>query len=254
MALPLLDGQPGFSSAFRMGSMALLVADLRTERSGTQILGLDSWAVIGKWSRTLAADGDAVSHLMVMSSVPVIHPKMTLAEEALEVFGSDHVQDSSADDLKDHWSHDDHEAERKQLLEMLMSAAKRGNFAGYLLSGDVHVAAWGLATRTDIASDERWARVYQFTSSAIVHPSLVGVHERLFLWWLNRAAGKPQQIDTALRAEMVLFPGHNRHLMAARNWLALEVWGAAAGPKPAKLWATWRCEGEVGFSSHTQAV
>ncbi|KAG1246957.1 hypothetical protein G6F65_020413 [Rhizopus arrhizus] len=35
-ALPLLDGQPGFTSAYAIGPVAIMAADLRTERSRTQ--------------------------------------------------------------------------------------------------------------------------------------------------------------------------------------------------------------------------
>ena len=171
----------------------------------------------------------------------------------MDTFGQDHVLDSSADDLKDHWANDDHEGERKRLLETLARIAENKLLRVSIVSGDVHVAAWGSAYRRDISPTATWAHIQQFTSSAVVHPSLMGVAERLFLFLLNSTASKPQVIDVQHVVEMMLFPGHNRYVMPARNWLALELDLGTAG-NDCKLWATWRCETENGFSNHLQAV
>jgi len=258
LALPLLDSQPGFTSAYWLGSVAIIAADLRTERSRTQVMGSDTWRQIKAWISKLnsagvgSQPGNACQHLLFMSSVPVVHPKLPLAELFLDKFGQDHVTDSNADDLKDHWSHDDHEGERKRLLEVLSSLARDKKIRVSLVSGDVHVAAWGIAYRKDLHASQTWSQMHQFTSSGVVHPSLMGVTERLFLAWLNRNAKKPQNIDVQYVAEVMIFPGHDTHIMAARNWLALELeLGSAEG---CKLWATWRCETETVFSNHLVAV
>lgn len=252
-ALPLLDDQPGFSSAFHIGPISLFVADLRTERSRTQILGPKTWEALHDWLSHVKTDGNAANrtscqHLLFLSSVPVIHPKLTLIDGLFDTFGQDHVLDSNADDLKDHWSHDDHEGERKRLLEVLTNVAEECRLRVSILSGDVHVAAWGTAYRKDIPPTSNWAQIQQFTSSAVVHPSLAGVLERVFLHILNKAAEKVQSIDIQHEVKMMLFPGHNNYVMAARNWLALEL------DSGCKLWASWRCETEKGFSNHLQTV
>lgn len=258
LALPLLDGQPGFSSAYSIGAVTIVAADLRTERSRTQVMGSDTWRQVKGWMGNLESGpigpqpSNRCQHLLFMSSVPVVHPKLPLAELFLDKFGQDHVTDSNADDLKDHWSHDDHEGERKRLLEVLSTLARDKKIRVSLVSGDVHVAAWGTAYRKDLPASETWSQMHQFTSSAVVHPSLMGVTERLFLAWLNSNAKKPQSIDVQYVAEVMTFPGHDTHVMAARNWLALELdLGSAEG---CKLWATWRCETETSFSNHLVAV
>lgn len=251
LALPLLNGQPGFSSAYRLGPVALVVADLRSERSRGQVLGTDTWSALKHWLDTPDRSPQTCRHLIFMSSVPVIHPKLSLAEGLLDTFGQDHVLDSNADDLKDHWSHDDHEGERKRLLETLALLSKDRKVRVTIVSGDVHVAACGVAYRRD-ATAAIWPPIQQLTSSGVVHPSLMGVAERLFLFMLNGIAEKVQFIDAQYAAEMNLFPNHNKHIMPARNWLALEC-DATPGAAP-KLWASWRCEGEAGFSNHLQAI
>lgn len=121
-----------------------------------------------------------------------------------------------------------------------------------IASGDVHVAARGSCYRRDIPPTSNWAQIQQFTSSGVVHPSLIGVAERLFLQLLNHTASKVQSIDVQHCVEMMLFPGFNRYVMPARNWLAFEL--DMGGETGCKLWATWRCETEAGFSNHLQAV
>jgi hypothetical protein len=80
------------------------------------------------------------------------------------------------------------------------------------------------------------------------------VFERIFLSILNSAASKPQSLDVQHTVEMMMFPGHNRYVMPARNWLALEL-DLGKGTSPgSKLWTTWRCETETGFSNHLHAV
>lgn len=257
LALPLLDGQPGFSFGYHLGPVSLFVADLRTERSRTQVLGADTWTAMQAWLNTLrdgkpAHPGSKCQHLIFLSSVPVAHPKLSLAEGLLDTFGQDHVLDSNADDLKDHWSHGDHEGERKRLLESLTRIAEQRMLRASIASGDVHVAAWGSCYRRDIPPTSNWAQIQQFTSSGVVHPSLIGVAERLFLQLLNHTASKVQSIDVQHCVEMMLFPGFNRYVMPARNWLAFEL--DMGGETGCKLWATWRCETEAGFSNHLQAV
>lgn len=246
LALPLFDNQPGFSFAHTVGPVAVLVSDLRTERSSKQIMGPDTWRATQNWLADLPS---SVGHLLYISSVPVMHPKLSLAETLMDNLGYEHVLDSSADDLKDHWTNDDHEGERKRLLETLFRTAKYKKLRVTVLSGDVHVAAWGVVYRTDSDCKDGADQVQQLTSSAIVHPSLVSIMERLFCQMLNSIAKRKQTLDVNMTAEMMLFPGANRYVMAARNWLALEL-----DEGNGKMWATWRCEAKDVFSNHLLAI
>ena len=258
LALPLLDDQPGFTFVHRAGPVRLVVADLRTERSQEQVLGPETWRSLQNSLSNIEANnrkhpGTGCQHLLFMSSVPVVHPKLSLAEAFLDNFGSEHVLDSSADDLKDHWTHNDHEGERKRLVDTLMRTAKSKDLRVTIVSGDVHVAAWGGVSRNDVLPGENWAQVQQLTSTAIVHPSLVSVMERLFFHVLNNVAKGEQELDVNLTAKMMLFPGDNRYVKAARNWLALEL-DLGDGNKGSKLWATWRCETKESFTNHLLAI
>ncbi|AKH70560.1 hypothetical protein IMCC21906_02920 [Spongiibacter sp. IMCC21906] len=259
LALPLLDKQPGFTFVHSVGPTQLVVADLRTERSHEQVLGPDTWDALKYWLKQVPANerkhpGAGCQHLLFMSSVPVVHPKLSLAEAFMDSFGSDHVLDSSADDLKDHWTNDDHEGERKRLIETLLNVAEDKALKVTIISGDVHVAAWGVTSRKDVEPKANWAQIQQLTSTAVVHPSLVSVMERLFFHVLNSVAKKKQVMDVNLEAEMMLFPGSNRYVMASRNWLAVELDIGTPNQGGSKLWATWRCETKSSFSNHLLAV
>lgn len=259
LALPMLDKQPGFTFTHAVGPVRLVVADLRTERSQEQVLGPETWNSLQAWLSRIDQNerkhpGKGCQHLLFMSSVPVVHPKLSLAETFMDSFGSDHVLDSSADDLKDHWTHDDHEGERKRLIDTLLKTAKDKALRVTIVSGDVHVAAWGVVYRKDVGPSENWAQIQQLTSTAVVHPSLVSVMERLFFHVLNSVAKSKQALDVNLSAEMMLFPGSNRYVMAARNWLAIELDIGAGDPAGSKLWATWRCETKASFTNHLLAT
>lgn len=259
LALPMLDQQPGFTFAHAVGPVQLMVADLRTERSHEQVLGPETWTALKSWLRQIPKNGrehpgTGCQHLLFMSSVPVVHPKLSLAEAFMDNLGSEHVLDSSADDLKDHWTHDDHEGERLRLLETLFATAQEKQLRIAIVSGDVHVAAHGVAYRKDVGPKDNWAQIQQFTSTAVVHPSLVSVPERLFFHVLDGVARLTQNLDVGTSAEMLIFPQSNRRVLAARNWLALELDIGASNAAGSKLWATWRCEGQSHTTNHLIAT
>lgn len=244
-----LEGQAGFSHHLDLGELQLSVMDLRTDRSQQQILSEDAWSAWqGVW-QGLRPGG----HVLVVSSVPVAHPKLSLMEKPLTWFASDSVTDSNADDLNDHWSHDRHENERKRLVRTLVSLGERARCRVTLVSGDVHVAAWGVIARNVQVSNGQ--KLTQLTSSALVHPSLSGFVQGLFLKVLNAAANEAQVIDSEHTLNMMNFPSTSAPMMAARNWLALEL-DETARPEfgARRLWASWRCEQPDGFSNHLLAL
>lgn len=257
LALPFLDGQPGFSYHHVLGPVSLLVLDLRTERSQTQILGELSWeAFMRQLKSPPAPGGPEEEHLLVMSSIPVAYPKLTLAEWGLGLAGTPNVQTGLADDLNDHWSHHAHEGERKRFVRAVVAAAKAKRVRITLLSGDVHVAAWGTILRKDVTPADNWMRINQLTCSAIMHPPPTTFVERLFLTYVNQAAKVSQPIDTEHLVEMMLFPESDTYIQAARNWLALELDQQTFGDTGRRrLWATWRCEREnKRYSNHLLAI
>lgn len=251
LALPLLDQQPGFSYAHRLAGVELLVPDLRSERSRTQILGESSWTALtsrlNQVDRTLRP-----RHLLVLSSVPVLHPKLETTETLLDHFGGENVINSNADDLNDHWSHDRHQGERKRLIRNLMDYSQNQGIRVSFVSGDVHVAAWATVEPTHGGPTE--CRLHQLTSSAVVHPAPQGFLENLFIGVLERAARQPYPIDSTYVQRMLPLPDTSRCITPARNWLALELDDTDTNEKGPRLWATWRCERADAMSNHLLAI
>jgi hypothetical protein len=247
LAPAFLAGQPGFSHAGVFGSLAILIPDLRTERSQLQVIGEATWDAMTQWLTTLP---NTVEHLLFISSVPVAHPKIRLAE-LIYSFGvlREHVTKSLSDDIHDHWSNDDHEGQRKRLVRNLIDFADGSRKRRVtMVSGDVHVATWGIIEANDAATNNA-RRLNQLTSSAVVHPAPSGVADFFFLSYMEHNAKAGETIDTEHRLQMMELPGAGMRLVPRRNWLAIEL------DEPSKrLWATWRLEQEKGFSSHMLAV
>jgi hypothetical protein len=253
LALPLLDGQPGFSYPLDLGRVQALVLDLRTERSRTQILGEATWQAAQGWLARPAPGPQPVHHLLVLASVPVAHPKFAPLEDWLDVFDSEHVTRSLNDDVRDHWSHEDHEAERLRLTRVLLDAAAKRRLHVSIVSGDVHVAAWGRLYRKDAAGQPD-ATIDQLTSSGVVNSMPGGFGGLVLMAGLNRLARKVQELDAGHACKMMKFPAHDKPLMGARNWLALELDHPDERPGAPRLWASWRCETGADFSNHQLAI
>ena len=163
-AWPALAGQGGFNAMFRMGELGLLILDLRSERTQNQVLAAASWDVV--FSTLDATHG--LRHLLVMSSIPVVHPDLSFAEQSLDLLPG---EQGLEDDLHDQWSSYNHRTERLRLLHRLLDFADTEGTRVTIISGDVHVAGLGMVELT--RRPARWLHanvINQLTCSPIVHP------------------------------------------------------------------------------------
>ena len=229
-----LTGQQHFTLGCRIGPVTILALDMRSERSDDQVISLESWRAIYTWLEALPARGnnDRVDHLLLMSSIPVVHPDFALLEQALGLFpGSQELED----DLRDHWTSVPHRQERLRLIHRLLDLSVQKKCRVTLLSGDVHVGAVGVvrSDRTD-KSDTGTRVLNQLTSSGIVHPAPPG----MVLFFLENFVGKSLSDDRGIESEMIELPGTRHHYIGARNWLALEP------TDDGRYWANWHVENE----------
>lgn len=241
-ALPpaTLPAQNAFNKAFRLGSMGLLVLDMRSERqplkppvdqsadhTPDQVLSEQSWNAVYKWMDSQSG----MTHLLVMSSIPVVHPSFGLLEKMLGFLPG---QQELEDDLRDHWTSAPHLQERLRLVHRLLRLSADKNCRVTLLSGDVHVAAVGAveSDRNDVPPNARV--VNQLTSSGIVHPAPPAMAR----FFLEQACTNVETIDRGITARMYEFPATTRRLIGARNFLTLEP------DTQDRLWANWWVEGE----------
>ena len=226
---PALPGQPSFNALLRLGTLGLLILDLRSERSQREILSLDTWNVVFD-ALDRAID---LSHLLVMSSIPVVHPDLSLLERAFVILPG--AQDLE-DDLHDQWVSYTHQTERLRLIHRLLDYAEATGTRVTILSGDVHVAALGVieSTRRPV----RWLNsnvINQLTSSAIVHPS----PPRVVRFFLEQIGAEVKEVDQNVTSKMLQFPGTSYRFISARNWLTLDF------DDRGRIWANWRIEGAL---------
>jgi hypothetical protein len=221
-----LAGQPAFNAFFRFATGAVVVLDLRSERTQQQILSPESWnAVLAAVDAT-----EGLKHLLVMSSIPVLHPDMSFLERA---FGLLPGMQGTEDDLHDQWLSYNHKTERLRFVHRLLDFAEAKGTRVTILSGDVHVAALGV-----IQSERRPVRninadaVTQLTSSAIVHPPPA----RVVRYFLEQIGSEVQEIDRDVSGQMQVFPGTNYRFVAERNWLTLDF------DDRNRIWVNWRIE------------
>lgn len=241
-----LPGQSFHNSGLRIGSLGLLVLDMRSERrpragdvsaqGGTlmpdQVLSPKSWTAVYDWLSRQEAAGD-MKHLFVMSSIPVVHPSFELLEKLLGVLPG---QQELEDDLRDHWTSPPHRAERLRMIHRLLQTGASGSRVT-LLSGDVHVAALGVIESSRAGLRPNAGVINQLTSSAVVHPSPGAV----VLFFLEQACKHVEQVDRGINGSMLEFPTTTHRMIGARNFLTLQP--DAGGDAP-RYWANWWVEGE----------
>ena len=222
---PILPGQGGgFNALLRIGELGLLVLDLRSERTQHQVLAPSTWDVV-----FAALDGTrGLRHLLVMSSIPVVHPDLSFAEQALDLLPG---EQGLEDDLHDQWSSYNHRTERLRLLHRLLDFADVEGTRVTILSGDVHVAGLGVVEST--RRPVRWLNanvINQLTCSP-----------RIVRWLLERLGGEISELDRGITAQMLQFPGTDYRFVARRNWLSLDI---EMGEKR-RIWANWFIEDDA---------
>jgi hypothetical protein len=221
-----IPGQSSFNALLRFETGAALVLDLRSERTQQQILSVESWNAV-----LAAVDAsDGLKHLLVMSSIPVLHPDMSFVERAFDLLPG---QQGNEDDLHDQWLSYNHKTERLRFIHRLLDFAEAKGTRVTIVSGDVHVAALGV-----IQSERRPVRyinadaITQLTSSAIVHPPPA----RVVRYFLEQIGSQTQEIDRDIEGEMQVFPGTNYRFVAERNWMTLDF------DDKDRIWVNWRIE------------
>lgn len=223
-----ISGQTQYNLGMCLGTLTILALDMRGERTDSQVISQPSWKAVYDW---MDAVTNQCSHLLVMSSIPVVYPDFTMLEKALSVFPG---QQELEDDLRDHWNSNPHKQERLRLIHRLLDFSESKKCRVTLLSGDVHVGAVGVIQSTRSGGDESSRTLTQLTSSGIVHPPPPG----MVLFFLENMVGKEMGDDRDITSVMTEFPGTRQYYIGARNWLALEP------DAQQRIWANWHVENE----------
>ncbi len=228
-ALPsfVLPGSDGYNSVFDLGDVAVAVLDLRSERTWDQVMSPASWDAVLPAIDRLGEGG----HLLVISSIPVVYLDLGIVEKGLALVPG---QQELEDDLQDHWRARSHQLERLRMLHRLLEFASKKQRRVTILSGDVHIAALGVAESIrGVAAGDNSQIINQLISSGIVHPP----PPALAVWAYERI-GDQVEVDRGIEARLLKFPGTRQRFIGARNWLSLR-------PDPSgRIWAEWRAEGQ----------
>jgi PhoD related phosphatase len=236
-----MSGQDAYTNTYNIGGLALLALDMRSERQPElkrgaqywpeQVVSQKSWGAVFAWLSDMESPATAPKHLMVMTSIPVVHPDFNLIEKLMSVLPG---QQEIEDDLRDHWTSTPHRQERLRFIKRLLEFSAKSGCRVTLVSGDVHVAAVGVieSDRNDVAPNARV--INQLTSSGIVHPSPPG----MALFFLEQVSANIETVDRGITAQMYEFPATNNRFIGARNVLTIEP------DDVSRLWANWWVEGE----------
>lgn len=226
------DRSGAFSFACRVGPVAILAIDMRSQRTAeTQVVSKPHWEEIYDWiDHHLAND---VSHLLVMSSIPVVYPGFDTLERLLGFIPG---HQDLEDDLRDHWNSIPHKGERVRMVHKLLDV-KAARVT--LLSGDVHVAALGLLESE--RKDQAGAVINQLIASGIVHPGPGAA----IVFALQHLLDSTDVIERGITGRMVEFPGNQAKFVGNRNCLSIEPDRVGVGDvaRP-RLWCNWLVEGQ----------
>jgi hypothetical protein len=221
-----LHARHSFTYAHRIGDLALVALDLRSERSQNQVMSPETWNRVQHWMEEALTEkhmagsrqGQSCRHLLVLSGIPIVNANLTLLEAVLEISpGIQRIED----DLKDQWLSRAHQQERLRFIHLLFGFSKQSGCRVTLVSGDAHMAFWGyLQAARDPGSSRETQVINQLTSSAMVNlppPALV-------IYMMEKILGeKVEEVDSGITARLLKFPGTSRYIIGARNWLSLTL-------------------------------
>ncbi|KAI9321210.1 hypothetical protein BX666DRAFT_2017310 [Dichotomocladium elegans] len=172
--------------------IGIVALDCRGERTKFDVCRPSSYITIfDELYRTMPP---TVKHLLIMTGVPLIYPRLTLFENAMEgassfnlatlvgktgalgnvVSGSLNKWNGDPellDDMNDHWTAGNHLIERKRFIEKLQIFAREKSVRVSFLGGDVHCCGTGRLYSKDMKEKEEGDPflMVQIISSAIVN-------------------------------------------------------------------------------------
>ncbi|ORZ15213.1 hypothetical protein BCR42DRAFT_353367, partial [Absidia repens] len=172
--------------------IGILSLDCRGERTKHDICQPKTYDIVLNALHTRLPS--TVKHLLIATGVPLIYPRLTLFEKAMDgaagfnlatlagktgalgdaISGSLNKWNGDPellDDMNDHWTAGNHLVERKRLIENLQQYARQKSVRVSFLGGDVHCCGAGKLYSKDMKEKEEGDPYFmvQIISSAIVN-------------------------------------------------------------------------------------
>jgi hypothetical protein len=196
----------GRSLSFRrdLPGVSVLAPDLRGERTRSRIMGDAGWAAF-----EAACDG-LEPRVLLVSSVPLLGPRLSLIERAMRLTRR---METYEDDLRDQWQSYAHREEWCRMLRKVLELEAAGHRVT-AISGEIH-----LAVRAELKGHS--APVHQLVSSGISHRA----PPKAWAWVLGTLArlGEAPIPEHPIRIRPL--PGRGGVYAAQRNFLTLERGG-----------------------------
>ncbi|SHF46892.1 PhoD-like phosphatase [Ruegeria intermedia] len=184
--------------------LRIVAPDLRSERTRRDIMGAAGWQAIEAEARR-----DFEGHTFLMSSVPLLGPRLSLLE--LLMVSIPRMQ-KYEDDLRDQWQSRAHRDEWRRMLRIVRDMARRDGHGITAISGEIHLAARAVM---DLGQG---LELHQLTASGIAHRPPPKGWARVLgaLAWL----GEDPLPEHPIRIPPL--PGQKARYVAERNYLLLE--------------------------------
>ncbi|MCG6122243.1 MAG: alkaline phosphatase D family protein [Microvirga sp.] len=188
----------------RAPGLRILAPDLRSERTRRNIMGPGGWAMM-----EAEAKRDAQGHTLLLSSVPLLGPRLSLLEALMVVIPR---MQEYEDDLRDQWQSRAHREEWRRILRLVRDMARRDGHDLTAVSGEIHLATRAVMDLGD------GLHLNQLVASGIAHRAPPKGWAR-FLGALA-SLGEDPLPDHPIR--IARLPGQSARYVAERNYLLLE--------------------------------
>jgi hypothetical protein len=184
--------------------LRIIAPDLRSERTRRQILGPGGWAMM-----EAEAARRVRGHSILMSSVPLLGPRLSLLETLLMVVPR---MQKYEDDLRDQWQSRAHRDEWRRMLRLVRDLARQDGHDITAVSGEIHLATRAVMDLGD------GLHLNQLVASGIAHRAPPRAWARFLgaLSWL----GEDPLPEHPIR--VLPLPGQRNRYLAERNYLVFE--------------------------------
>lgn len=223
--------------AVRYADCAIIVPDLRSQRTREQVMGKSGIDWFEKQLAAAAQPRDTV----VVFSVPLATGHFSALDGILTNFPDWLARilpeklnpKRFADDIHDQWRVPAHRDEWRSMISRLLDHRRKTNSRVTLISGEIHMGA-----RSTIA-EKGHGKITQYIASGIAHPPM-NLAVVFFCEWLSR--GLQDLSDTlSIRMERI-YPTSRRRYIASRNWFSLVF------TRRGDSLGTWHTEGNAGVT------